>query len=355
MAKKAKVQEDDIAAEIKAVEAEVASEGAETDAEETTPEVNNEVVGEAVESTEAPADNDVTEEAVEDEPNEADVKTTKAGKRSAKSIREADEEAERKAKAAEKAEDAPKPRVTHKPNPLKQHGKKYREIVKLVEADKLYELTEAIALAQKTSPVKFDASVEMHINLGVDPRQADQMVRASVVLPAGTGKTFRLAVLTNDADKQAEAKAAGADVVGDDDLIKQIEKGEINFDVLVATPQVMSKLGKLAKVLGPKGLMPNPKSGTVTANVAEAVTASKGGRVEFRIDKQAIIHQVIGKVSFKSADLETNALALVNAIMQAKPAAAKGSYVKRMAMTTSMGPGIKLNHTAVIAAANQAK
>lgn len=353
MAKKAKLEEDDITAEIKAVEA----------------EINNEAPAKAAETKEAPVADEVTDNDIEDDSDanetpedsvetDTDDKTDnlkKAGKHSAKAIREAEAEAERKAKAADKAEHEPKPRVTHKPNPLKAHGKKYRELVKLIEADKQYDLKEAIELAQKTSPVKFDASVELHVNLGVDPRQADQMVRASVVLPAGTGKSLRVAVLTNDTDKQAEAKAAGADVVGDDDLIKQIEKGDINFDVLIATPQVMSKLGKLAKVLGPKGLMPNPKSGTVTANVAEAVKASKGGRVEFRIDKQSIIHQAIGKVRFKAADLETNALTLVNAIMTAKPTAAKGSYVKRMSLATTMGPGIKLNHTSVIAAANQAK
>lgn len=288
------------------------------------------------------------------EEGETNTKTTKAGKHSAKAIREAETEEARKDKAADKAEEAPGPRITHKPNPLKVHGKKYRKLAEEVDREKFYELAEAIALARKTSPVKFDAAVEMHVNLGVDPRQADQMVRASLIMPAGTGKTLRVAVIA-PSDKHAEAKAAGADLVGEDDLIAAIEKGSIEFDVLIATPQVMAKLGKLAKVLGPKGLMPNPKSGTVTANVGEAVKAAKGGRVEFRIDKQSIVHQAIGKVSFSADDLEKNALAFVNALMHAKPAAAKGTYVKRMAMTTTMGPGIKLDHTSVIAAANQAK
>lgn len=295
-----------------------------------------------------------TDETTEDEAADAKpTKTTKAGKRSAKAVREAEAEEDRKEKKSEKAEQ-PVARVTHKPNPLRQHGKKYRKIAESVDRDKFYELAEAIAIAQKTSPVTFDAAVEIHVNLGVDPRQADQMIRASVVLPAGTGKTLRVAVVA-PTDKQAEAKTAGADLVGEDDLIAKIEKGTLDFDVLIATPQVMAKLGKLAKVLGPKGLMPNPKSGTVTANVAEAVKAAKGGRVEFRIDKQSIVHQAIGKVSFSTTDLERNALAFVNALMGAKPASAKGTYVKRMSMTTSMGPGIKLDHTSVIAAANQAK
>ncbi|HSX15083.1 MAG TPA: 50S ribosomal protein L1 [Candidatus Saccharimonadales bacterium] len=237
---------------------------------------------------------------------------------------------------------------------MKAHGKKYREAAKLIDAEQAYDLAEAIALAQKTSTAKFDASVELHINLGVDPKQADQMVRATVVLPAGTGKTQRVAVIA-PTEKQAEAKKAGADLVGEDDLIALIEKGQIDFDVLVATPQVMTKIGKLAKVLGPKGLMPNPKSGTVTNNVAEAVSQSKAGRVEFRIDKQAIIHTAVGKVSFKPADLETNILTLINALMDAKPAAAKGTFVKRMTLTTTMGPGIHLNHTQALAAANQVK
>jgi len=316
----------------------------ETPAEETveTPEV--------IETGTEETEQDITET---EESGETEPKTTKAGKHSAKATREAEAEEARKDKAAAKA-DEPKARIVHKPNLLKAHGKNYRKLAESIDKETLYELTEAIALAQKTSPSKFDASVEVHVNLGVDPRQADQMVRANVTLPAGTGKTLRVAVIA-PADKHAEAKAAGADLVGEDDLISKIEKGATDFDVLVATPQVMAKLGKLAKVLGPKGLMPNPKSGTVTTNVGEAVKAAKGGRVEFRVDRQSIVHQAIGKVSFKAEDLEKNALAFVNALMSAKPAATKGTYVKRMSITTTMGPGIRLNHTSVIAAANAAK
>lgn len=334
------------------IEDEEQAEIAELDSEDTPAQnigASNEI---AVAQSDETSDSE-TNETLEKDETDAKPKATKAGKRSAKAVREAEAEEDRKEKKSEKA-DQPVARVTHKPNPLRQHGKKYRKIAEGVDRDKFYELAEAIGVAQKTSPVKFDASIEIHANLGVDPRQADQMIRASVVLPAGTGKTLRVAVVA-PADKQAEAKTAGADVVGEDDLIAKIEKGTIDFDVLIATPQVMAKLGKLAKVLGPKGLMPNPKSGTVTANVAEAVKAAKGGRVEFRIDKQSIVHQAIGKVSFSASDLEKNALAFVNALMGAKPASAKGTYVKRMSMSTSMGPGFKLDHTSVIAAANQAK
>jgi large subunit ribosomal protein L1 len=299
---------------------------------------------------------ELSEVSTETEPQEAEAKvvTKKAGPKSAKAVQAAEKEAERKEKATEKIDQPAAKAKPQKANPLKAHGKKYRQLAEQVDKSKAYELSEAIELARKTSPVKFDASVEIHVNLGVDPRQADQMVRASVVLPAGTGKSLRVAVLAPSTE-QAKAKTAGADVVGEDDLVKQIEAGKIDFDILIATPGVMAKLGKLAKVLGPKGLMPNPKSGTVTTAVAEAVKAAKTGRVEFRIDKQSIVHQSIGKVSFASADLEQNLIAFVNALMGAKPAAAKGTYVKRMNLTTSMGPGIRLNHSQVIATANQAK
>lgn len=273
------------------------------------------------------------------------TKTTKAGPKSAKAVRAADAEGERKEKAAAKAE-APKSKVHTKPNPLKQHGKNYREAAKLVEADKLYDLEEAIELAQKTSKVKFDASLELHVNLGVDPKQADQMVRSTVVLPAGTGKTTRVAVITKKAD---EAKKAGADLAGEDTLIAAIEKGKIDFDVLITTPEMMPTLAKLAKVLGPKGLMPNPKSGTVTTDVTKAVKEAKAGKVEFRIDKQAIVHQAFGKVSFKAEDLVGNGKTLIAAIMKAKPAGAKGTYVLAMSVASSMGPGIRVNHTQAIA------
>ncbi len=304
---------------------------------------------------------EVAEEAAEESTDSTDAEptertTTKAGKHSAKAQREAEAEEERKAAAANKSEApvAPKARQLQKPNPLKQHGKAYRAAAELVDVSKHYELGEAIALAKQTAKTKFDPTVEMHINLGVDPRQADQMVRAMVVLPAGTGKKLRVAVLAG-ADKHAAAKAAGADIVSDGDLIAKIEKGQLSFDVLVATPDMMAQLGKVAKMLGPRGLMPNPKSGTVTSNVAQAVEQAKAGRVEFRIDKQAIVHVSIGKASFTEDKLTDNAKALVDAVLKAKPAAAKGTYVQAMSMATSMGPGIKLDVQQTIAAANPRK
>ena len=221
-----------------------------------------------------------------------------------------------------------------------------------VEAGRVYTLEEALVLAKDTSTTKFDSSVEMHVGLGVDPRQADQMVRATVTLPSGTGRTIRIAVLAPEA-KHKDALAAGADRVGEADLLADIEKNKLDFDLLIATPDMMSKLGKAAKILGPKGLMPNPKSGSVTPDVAAAVKASKGGKVEFRIDKQAIIHMAIGKVSFSQADLLANAKTVVSAIMNAKPSSTKGTYVKSMSVTSTMGPGIKVDVTQAIALSNK--
>lgn len=302
------------------------------------------------------------EEVTEDSTAEAEVddaaaRTTKAGKHSSKAQREAEAEEARKAEAAEnkdKTPEPPKPRIMQKPNPLKQHGKAYRTAADLVDRTQHYELPEAVALAKQTATTKFDATVELHINLGVDPRQADQMVRATVVLPAGTGKKLRVAVLAAT-DKHAEAKKAGADIVSDGDLIAKIEKGKLDFDVIIATPDMMAQLSKVAKVLGPRGLMPNPKSGTVTANVANAVEQAKAGRVEFRIDKQAIVHASIGKASFTTDQLEGNAKALIDAILKAKPSSAKGTYVTAITMAASMGPGIKLDVQKAIAAANPKK
>jgi large subunit ribosomal protein L1 len=295
-------------------------------------------------------------EATEDEDRHTADRFTKAGKHSAKAVREAEAEEARQAAKEDRAhhEDEPKPRVRQMPNPLHQHGKKYRKAAELVDRNKAYDLDEALELARKTATTKFDASVEFHVNLGVDPRQADQMVRSSVVLPHGTGKDVRVAVYADG--KQAEdAKAAGADIVGTDKLLADIEKGKLNFDMLVATPAAMATLGKVAKILGPRGLMPNPKSGTVTPDVAKAVKEAKAGKVEFRIDKQAIVHQAIGKASFDADKLRENAVTFLSAILKAKPAAAKGTYVKALHATTSMGPGIKLDASATIAAISAKK
>ena len=280
-------------------------------------------------------------------------KLTKAGKHSAKAQREAEEEAARQEAKTHRAEgeeeDVPKPPKRSTPNPLHQHGKKYREAAKLVEPGKPYTLDEALELARKTASVKFDSSVELHVNLGVDPRQADQMVCASVVLPHGTGKTIRVAVYA-DGKAAEDATAAGADIVGTTQLIEQIEKGKLDFDMLVATPAGMATLGKVAKVLGPRGLMPNPKSGTVTPDVAKAVKEAKAGKVEFRIDKQGILHQAVGKVSFTPEHLRENTVAFLSAVLKSKPASTKGTYVKALAATTSMGPGIKIDAAATISA-----
>ncbi len=211
-----------------------------------------------------------------------------------------------------------------------------------VDATKLHGVDEAIALVKQFATAKFDESIEVALNLGVDPRHADQMVRGVVTLPAGTGKDVRVGVFARGA-KAEEAKAAGADVVGAEDLMEAIQGGTIDFDRCIATPDMMGLVGRLGKVLGPKGLMPNPKLGTVTMNVAEAVKAAKGGQVEYRVEKAGIIHSGIGKVSFSNEDLRRNFDALVDAVVKAKPAGAKGKYLTKVALSSSMGPGVKVD------------
>src|ERR1700704_6174008 len=217
-----------------------------------------------------------------------------------------------------------------------RYGKKYREVASQVEAHRLYEPAEAVGLLRQTSPVKFDATVEAHVRLGVDPRHADQMVRSSVLLPHGTGRTRRIAVFATG-EKAREAIEAGADVVGGEDLVKRVQNGEIDFDVALATPDVMGLVGRLGKVLGPRGLMPNPKSGTVTFDIGKAVRDTQGGRIEFRVDRFGIIHVPMGKVSFDDDKLRDNFAALMDAIVRAKPSAAKGTYVRTVTLTSSMG------------------
>ena len=222
-------------------------------------------------------------------------------------------------------------------------GKKYQQSAKLVDRSVQYDPTEALDLVVKGASAKFDETVELHIKLGVDSRHADQQVRGAVVLPNGTGKTRRVLVFTKDA-KVEEAKAAGADYVGDMDMVEKIQKENwFDFDVVVATPDMMGVVGRLGKVLGPKGLMPSPKAGTVTPNVAAAVKEIKAGKVEYRLDKTNIIHCPIGKVSFGAEKLTENFTALINAIIKAKPAAAKGTYVKSCTVVSTMGPGVKIN------------
>jgi large subunit ribosomal protein L1 len=223
-------------------------------------------------------------------------------------------------------------------------AKQTKKAKKLAELDptKHYGVDEAIALAKANATSKFDETIEIALNLGVDPRHADQMVRGVVTLPAGTGKAVRVAVFAKG-DKAEEATKAGADVVGAEDLMESIQGGTIDFDRVIATPDMMGIVGRLGKVLGPKGLMPNPKLGTVTPNVAEAVKAAKGGQVEFRAEKAGIIHSGIGKASFTEADLRRNFDAFVDAIVKAKPSGAKGKYVKKVAISSTMGPGLKLD------------
>jgi len=275
--------------------------------------------------------------------------TAKAGKRSAKSLAEADASAEKEARkeagdttpqdeeAEARAAKGPRPIVRSK---LERRGKKYQESAQLVDASRVYNLSDAVELATKTNSAKFDASLEVHVRLGVDPRQADQNIRTTVVLPHGTGKTVRVAVFAPESE-HAAAKKAGADIIGDEEFLKLLDKGEINFDTLVATPQYMPKLGKYARQLGPRGLMPNPKSGTVSADVSKAVTDAKAGRVEYRVDKQAIVHLSIGKVSFGADKLVENAKAFFDSLQAQKPSTLKGAYVKSTSLSTTQGPGIK--------------
>ncbi|NEZ46605.1 50S ribosomal protein L1 [Clostridium niameyense] len=227
-------------------------------------------------------------------------------------------------------------------------GKKYNESAKLVDKNALYTSQEALELATKTSKAKFDETIELAVRLGVDPRHADQQVRGAVVLPHGTGKKVRVLVFARG-DKATEAQEAGADYVGAEELVQKIQKENwFDFDVVVATPDMMGVVGRIGRILGPKGLMPNPKSGTVTFDVAKAIADIKAGKVEYRVDKTSIIHVPIGKASFGEEKLLTNFRTLMEAVIKAKPAAAKGQYVKSVVVSSTMGPGIKVNPTKVL-------
>lgn len=223
-----------------------------------------------------------------------------------------------------------------------KHGKHYVDAAKLVDSTKAYDVNEALELACKTASAKFDETVELHVRLGVDGRHADQQVRGAVVLPNGTGKTVRVCAIAKGA-AAAAAEAAGADIVGDDELIAKIAGGFMDFDVVVTTPDMMGRVGRLGKVLGPRGLMPNPKAGTVTMDVTKAINESKAGRIEYRLDKTNIIHCPLGKVSFGTEKLTENFNALLGAIIKAKPAAAKGQYIRSCVVAATMGPGVKIN------------
>ncbi|MBR1939578.1 50S ribosomal protein L1 [Candidatus Saccharibacteria bacterium] len=286
-------------------------------------------------------------EAVEEtvETPETEEKFAKAGKKSKKHIEEVKAEEERQAR---KAEAAAAPEVKAGPKPvtrsrLERRGKNYRKANEKIEKGKIYSLEDAVKLAIETSPVKFDATLEMHFRLGVDPRQADQNIRATVTLPAGTGKDVRVAVFA-PLDAAKAAKAAGADIAEDEEFTKRLDKEELDFDVLISTPQYMPKLGKYARLLGPKGLMPNPKAGTVTTDIEKAVKEAKAGKIEYRVDKQAIVHVGLGKLSFGADKLMENINAFVDSLKSQKPASIKGQYVKSVFISTTMGPSIQIEN-----------
>ena len=233
-------------------------------------------------------------------------------------------------------------RQTTKENDMAQRGKAYRKVAELIEPDRIYSPLEASKLVKQTVVTKFDPTVEVAIRLGVDPRKADQMVRGTVSLPHGTGKTARVVVFATG-DKAAEAEAAGADVVGSDDLIERVQGGYVDFEAAIATPDLMGKVGKIARILGPRGLMPNPKTGTVTNDVAKAVADIKGGKINYRVDKQGNLHLVIGKASFSEQQLVENYAAALDEVVRAKPSSAKGKYLRKITFTTTMGPGIQVD------------
>lgn len=230
---------------------------------------------------------------------------------------------------------------------MAKHGKRYLEAAKKVDSTKFYSVDEAMKLAKETSYANFDATIEVAYNLNVDPKQADQQIRGALVLPNGTGKSKKVVVFA-EGPQADQAKEAGADEVGSDDLVEKVQNGYLDFDVVIATPMMMAKVGRLGRVLGPKGLMPNPKTGTVTMDTAKAVQNVKAGQVEYRVDRQASIHAAIGKVSFTEEQLTENFRALQNAILRAKPASAKGQYIKSCAVAATFGPGIKLDPIALM-------
>jgi large subunit ribosomal protein L1 len=228
------------------------------------------------------------------------------------------------------------------------NSKRIRAVLDKVDRQKQYDIPEALNLLKELSTVKFDETVDVAVNLGINAKKSDQNVRGATVLPNGTGKTVRVAVFA-DGEKADEAKAAGADIVGLEDLAETVKKGEIEFDVCIASPETMRVVGQLGQILGPRGIMPNPKVGTVTTNISKAVSDAKGGQVQFRIDKAGVIHCPIGKISFSPDDLEENLNALVSALIKAKPASAKGQYIRRVSVSSTMGPGLKVDRASISA------
>lgn len=293
---------------------------------------------------EKPEANEMQQDIVEAVEKE-ESKTAKAGKRSAKATRESEEkEAKEERKKSAKTEEPTKPKHQQKPprSKLERKGKNYRKKAGLIDKTKTYKLDEALELACKTTNTKFDSTVELHLRLNVDPKQADQNIRDNVVLPAGSGKKVRVAVFADDVNAK-KAKAAGAEITGDEDFLRLLDKGEINFDVLISMPNMMARLAKYARILGPKGLMPNPKSGTVTTDVVKAVEQSRAGKIEYRVDSNGIIHVGIGKVSIGDKKLGENAAALIASVKSNKPASVKSAYVRTVFVTTTMGPSIQID------------
>lgn len=286
------------------------------------------------------------EESQEKADESPETPVAKAGKRSAKALREAEEQKAKEERKAKRAEEADEKKPSQPQNPtrtkLERKGKKFKKAAESIEKGKAYDIKEAARLAAATSPVSFDATVELHVRLGVDPKQADQNIRDTVVLPEGTGKEVKVAVFASPEDIK-KAESAGADIAKDDAILAEIEKGQLDFDVLISTPQMMPKLGKYARILGPKGLMPNPKSGTVTTDVEKAVKDAKSGRIEYRVDSHGIVHLPVGKVSFGGDKIASNISAVFTSIKQNKPGSIKGVFVKSIHVTTSMGPSIKVD------------
>jgi large subunit ribosomal protein L1 len=235
---------------------------------------------------------------------------------------------------------------------MPKNGKNYRSAREKIDRKREYSLKEAIELVKEATYAKFDESLDIAVKLGVDPRHADQMVRGTVVLPAGTGKSVRVAVFAEGEDAEA-AKKAGAEIVGSDDLVEKILAGEMNFDVAIAHPQMMSKVGRLGKTLGPRGLMPNPKAGTVTPNVAQAVSEAKAGKIEYRVDKGGVIHAMVGKISFDADALDENCRALLSALNRARPASVKGNYFRSCVVSSTMGPGVKIDLAGLLTQLNK--
>lgn len=307
-----------------------------------------------LEQAETVEETNISEAAIEEAKQEATLiaekrsakPIAKAGKRSAKAIKAAEDKQAKDARKIEAQDttETDQPKQPSKP-PRPKHERKskgYQRSYELIDQNKSYSVSEALELATKTSHVNFDATVELHLNLNVDPRQADQNIRDTVVLPGGTGKTLRVAVFADD-ENLAKAKTAGADIAAGDEFLQRLDKQELDFDILISTPAMMAKLGKYARVLGPKGLMPNPKSGTVTNDIAKAVSEAKAGKVEYRVDSGGIIHVGIGKVSFGKTKLLDNARAIVRSIKANKPASVKGAFIASAHVTTSMGPSIPVD------------